>query len=399
MRGATIPVHTMGHRYTVLGCGRQGVALAYDLAKNGDADSVVLADSNEIAAKGAARRLTELVGTGVGFEPVACDVREPDSIVRAIEGSAVVASCVPYRHNPLVARHAVATGVSFLDQGGNTSVGREELAMHEQAAEQGVSIVPDCGLAPGLANHLAAHGMATIDEPEHVHVRCGGLPQTPVGPLGYKMLFHFEGLANEYSGYGEYLRDGQPVRVPTLSELETEEFDGYGTLEADVTSGGTSTCAETWRGRLQSYDYKTLRYPGHWNVIRALFALDAFEPEIQTRTGETLHPRAMTRALFERKLDFPEVPDVVLLRVRMTGRHAGQPITRVYDVTREFDEATGFTAMESGTASPAALVAHFQARGLVEPGARPLEVCVPPVQFFEELPAHGIQVRVTETPG
>jgi lysine 6-dehydrogenase len=100
------------------------------------------------------------------------------------------------------------------------------------------------------------------------------------------------------------------------------------------------------------------------------------------------------RAVFERALAFPEVRDLAVLRVAVTGRHGGRDRALTYDVLERWDAETGFSAMERATAFPAALVAHMQARGLVAPGARPLELSVPAGQFLEELPRHGIAVRV-----
>lgn len=381
------------YSYTVLGAGRQGVALAYDLARNGEAERVVLADADEGVAHAAAKRLKRLLPRSrCAFEPRLCDVSKRADARAAMRGSAVTLSAVPYRFNVALAEVAVAARSSFLDLGGNTAVVRAELALHDKAKRARVSVVPDCGLAPGLGNHLAAHGVASLDRPRHVHVRCGGLPERPVGPLKYKLVFNFEGLINEYSGLGEFLRNGKRVDVPTLTELETIDFgDEIGELEAAVTSGGTSTCPQTWRGKLSSYDYKTLRYPGHWAQIRLLFELGAFEQELETASG-TIHPRATTRALFERALDFPDVRDVVILRTTVSGRHRGKAVALVYDVFERHDRKTGFSAMERGTAFPAALVAHLQARGAVAPGARPLEVSVPPLLYFDELAAHDIRV-------
>jgi len=290
----------------------------------------------------------------------------------------VVLSAAPYRFNERLVDAALAARASFCDLGGNTDVVRAELSRHYRAAAAGVSIVPDCGLAPGLGNHLAAHAVATIDEPQHVHVRCGGLPQQRVGPLEYKLVFNFDGLVNEYSGLGEFLRDGRPLHVPALTELEEIDFPSpLGRCEAAVTSGGTSTCPETYRGRLQSYDYKTVRYPGHFAIVRAMFGLGCFEERVTLPNGEIVEPRALVRRLFESRLTYPEVHDLVVLRCTARGRHHGRPLTRVYDLLDFHDERTGFTAMERTTAFPAALVAYMQARRLVAPGARPLEVGVP----------------------
>ncbi|MBI5432918.1 MAG: saccharopine dehydrogenase NADP-binding domain-containing protein [Planctomycetes bacterium] len=386
----------MTFSYTVLGAGRQGAALAYDLAKNGEASRIVLADADERVAHAAAKRLKKLLPkTRCEFVARRCDVSKATDACGAMRGSDVTLSAVPYRFNAELAARAVQAKSSFLDLGGNTNVVRAELALHAKAKKAGVSIVPDCGLAPGLGNHLAAHGVAVLDRAEHVHVRCGGLPEEPVGPLAYKLVFNFDGLINEYSGVGEFLRGGKRVDVPTLGEVEELDFGKLGVLEAAVTSGGTSTCPETWKGALKTYDYKTLRYPGHWDVIRALFGIGAFEHEL-VHGGREYEPRATLRALFESTLDFPRVRDIVLLRTIVIGKRKGKRVTLQYDVFERQDPKTGFTAMERGTAFPAALVAHFQARKLVAPGARPLEVSVPAVQYYEELPRHDIWVELRE---
>lgn len=389
----------MGFAYTVLGAGRQGVALAYDLARNGEAECVVLADADEAVAEQAAARLKKLLPRArCAFDARRCDVKKRKEVLAVLRGSRVALSAVPYRFNADLAALAIKARCSFLDLGGNTSVVRRELALHAKARRAGVSIVPDCGLAPGLGNHLAAHGVAVLDRAEHVHVRCGGLPEKPVGPLGYKLVFNFEGLANEYSGFGEFLRKRKRIEVPTLTELEEIDFgETIGVLEAAVTSGGTSTCPQTWRGKLASYDYKTLRYPGHWASIRLLFELGLFEPEVSDAQGRTLEPRAALRALFEQRLAFPKVRDIVLLRTTVEGRHKGKRRRLVYDVFERHDARTGFTAMERGTAFPAALVGHLQARGEVPAGARPLEVAVPALRYFDELAAHDIRVKLRVT--
>jgi len=389
----------MGYRYVVLGAGRQGVALAYDLAKNCEAERIALADSDAEVVRRAVERLQKLVsGTQCAFDARACDVTRANEVAGVLSGAHVTLSAVPYKFNVELAKLAIGARTSFLDLGGNTAVVRAELALHDEARAAGVSIVPDCGLAPGLGNHLAAYGVGELDEPHHVHVRCGGLPQKPIGPLSYKLVFNFYGLWNEYRGNGEFLRHGKRVEVPTLTELEEIDFGPpLGVLEAAVTSGGTSTCPDTWLGKLQTFDYKTLRYPGHWEKIRALVDLGYMDPTFTAPDGETFEPVRLTQRLFESKLPYPEIEDVVVLRTSVVGRHRGRPKTIQMDLLDRHDGATGFTAMERTTAFPAALVAYMQARKLVEPGARPLEVCVPARQYCAELERHDIRIEVRES--
>ncbi|MBU0638763.1 MAG: saccharopine dehydrogenase NADP-binding domain-containing protein [Planctomycetes bacterium] len=386
----------MAYKYVVLGAGRQGGALAYDLARNCRAGQVVLADADERVAQAAVARLTALLPERAGiFSPAPCDAARPAEVAQTITGADVVVSAAPYRFNVELTDAAVAAGASFCDLGGNTAVVQRQLERHAQAVAAGVSIVPDCGLAPGLGNHLAAHGVQTLEEPQEVHIRCGGLPVRPVGPLGLKLVFNFQGLLNEYSGFGEFLRDGRLVEIPALTEVEEIEFPApAGRCEAAVTSGGTSTCPLSYLGRLQAYDYKTVRYPGHFAIVRALFELGCFEQRVALSDGTVLEPKAMLRSLMEERLRFPDVHDLVVLRTTVSGRHEGRPRTLQYDLLDHHDEATGFTAMERSTAFPAAVVAHMQARGLVSPGAQPLEKSVPAQQFLDELPRHDIRIQM-----
>ncbi len=389
----------MGYTYVVLGAGRQGVALAYDLAKTCDAQRVVLADSDAQAARRAVDRLARLLPRRTDtFSAETCDVTQRAEIERALTGANVAISCVPYRFNVDLTDAAIDARVHFCDLGGNTDVVRRQLAQHERARSAGVSIVPDCGLAPGLGNLLAAHGIKQLDQPESAHVRCGGLPERPVGPLGYKLLFHFQGLINEYSGSAEFLRDGRLVLVPTLTELEPIEFpEPIGRCEAAVTSGGTSTCPLSFLNRVRDYDYKTVRYPGHFAIIKAMFELGCFEERVSLRDGTSIEPKALLRQLMEERLAFPDVRDITVLRATVSGRKAGRATTLVYDLLDRHDEATGFTAMERTTSFPTALIAFMQARGLIAAGAEPLEKCVPLDTYLEELPRHDIRVTTQVT--
>lgn len=387
----------MGFHYVVLGAGRQGVALAYDLAKNCEAARITVADLDPELTRQAIQRLERLLRpTTCQFVGVICDVSKPVEVAMTVAGADVILSAVPFRFNVPLTEAAVAAQVSFCDLGGNTSVVHHQLKRHSRAAAAGISIVPDCGLAPGLGNILAADGIAAMDEPEAVHIRCGGLPEDPTTPLGYKLTFSFDGLINEYSGLAEFLRNGQRVGIRALTELEEIELPPpLGRCEAAVTSGGTSTCPETYLGRLRTYEYKTIRYPGHFAAIRALFELGCFDEHVILPDGQSLDPRGVLRELMQQRLILPDVRDLVVLRCTVSGRHQGKPCTRTYDLLDRHDPESGFSAMERSTAFPAALVAHMQARKLVAPGAKPLEVAIPTATYLEELPRHGIKITMS----
>jgi lysine 6-dehydrogenase len=381
-------------RYAVIGSGRQGTAAAYDMARFGRADEVRLLDSDEIAAHRAAERINQLVK-----RPVATwgrvDVRDESALAASLEGIDAALSGVPYFFNVGAAKAAIRAGCHFNDLGGNTDVVLAELALDQDARAAGVSVVPDCGLAPGMSNNLAAWGIGLFDKPLHVRMWCGGLPQNPRPPLGYRQVFSLEGLTNEYTGEAVVLRNGRRVSVPAFTEREELDVDGIGRLEAFYTSGGTSTCPWTYEGKLETYEYKTLRYPGHFAMIRPLIELGLLEKEPIPVGNVQVSPRAVVHAVLAPRISFPGDPDLVVLRVEVSGAKGGREKRLRIDILDREDPDTGFTAMERTTAFPASIVSLLQAGGKVDPGARPLEVAVPAEEFMTELRRRNIPMKET----
>jgi lysine 6-dehydrogenase len=381
-------------KLAVIGSGRQGTAAAFDMVLFGKPAEVLLIDSNESAARRAAERVNRLTGTTVATWRQA-DVRDEAALTAALTGVTAALSGVPYFLNLGAARAAIAAGCHFNDLGGNTDVVRSELALHPEARARGVSLVPDCGLAPGMANTLAAYGMGLFERPAHVRMWCGGLPETPRPPLKYRQVFSLEGLTNEYTGEAVVLQNGRRIHIPAFTAREELDFEGIGRLEAFYTSGGTSTCPWTYEGKMETYEYKTLRYPGHFAMIRPLIDLGLLEKEPVTVDGREISPRAVVHAVLGPRIDFPEDPDLVVLRVEVSGVREGRTRRLRIDIVDRQDQATGFTAMERTTAYPASIVTLLQAAGVVEPGASPLETAVPGEKFMTELRKRDIPVSET----
>jgi len=249
----------MAFDYAVLGAGRQGTAAAYDLARHGDAGHLLIADADLTRAQRAAGRVNDLVGEDAA-SAAALDVRDPAAVVQFLRGLTACVSAVPYHFNLGVAHAAIAAGASLTDLGGKTSIVFEELALDAEARRAGVSIVPDCGMVPGLGTSMCLAAMELVERPVDVFLWDGGLPQQPRPPWNYILTFHFEGLINEYSGTTEFLREGRLIEVPCFEELEQLAFPApLGTLEAFTTAGGTSSAPRTFFGRLRTYQNKTLR--------------------------------------------------------------------------------------------------------------------------------------------
>ncbi len=372
----------------VLGAGRMGFGAAYDLIHNSGVDAVTVADvevdrATEVAKKIGGDRIT----------PRQIDVSDYDQTIELMRGHDAAISCVVYHYNLQLARAAVEARVSFCDLGGNNAVVASELDLDEAARAAGINIIPDCGLAPGMVSVLVAHGAARFDRLEAVHIRVGGLPQTPEPPLNYQMVFSVEGLINEYVERARVIRGGQIIEVDSMTEIESLEFPPpYGRMEAFQTSGGTSTLPETFLGRLDELDYKTIRYPGHCEKFKLLIDLGlATSEEIEIECVH-LAPRRVLGEMLVRRLP-ADGPDAVLIRVVFRGEANGKRQTLSYDIIDLFDKSTGLSAMMRTTAFPASIIAQMMARGdIKEKGAIPQERCVPPEAFVRALAERNINI-------
>ncbi|MSR74213.1 MAG: hypothetical protein EXS14_01915 [Planctomycetes bacterium] len=379
----------MRFHYAVLGSGMQGTAAAYDLGLHGEAASVLLLDRDSDGLSRSADRLRALLPQ-LQVRTVACDAANSTALGAALHGVQGVFSALPYSFNPAAARAAVEAGASFCDLGGNTAVVRATLELDALAKQRGVSVIPDCGLAPGLGNVLAACALGRLRNAKHVRIYCGGLPQHPQPPWDYKLVFHIGGLTNEYMGFAEVLRDGRLQQVPTLSELERVAFAApLEQAEAFTTSGGTSTACATFLGRLDSYEYKTVRYPGHCEKVRAVRDLGLFDLDPVLVRGVSVVPRDLFHVVAAPRLAHPEDSDLVVLRAEAYG--ADESLR--FDLLDLADACTGFSAMERCTAFPAAATLHLQVSGAVPAGATTSERLTVLEPLLAAVRKRGLDIR------
>jgi lysine 6-dehydrogenase len=376
-------------RYVIIGAGRQGAAAAYDLARFGRAGRIVLADADPEVARRAAARVNELVG-GEPAEAATVDASEPASLKTVLDGARVALSAVPYMLNLGITEACIGAGASLCDLGGNTEVVWSQLEKDEAARGAGVSVVPDCGMGPGLINHMGVYVMELLDRAREVYLYDGGLPQEPRDPWRYQLTFHVNGLTNEYDGEATFIRDGKLVQVPTFTELETVEFAPLGSLESFVISGCLSTTAHTHLGRLERYENKVLRYPGHFATFEAYKRLGLFSEKAVEVDGEAVVPRSFYHRLLEPKITAPLIHDVCVMRAVGVGEKAGRPARVTVDLVDRYDPATGFTAMERLTGWHASIVMIRQATGRIPPGAHRMEQAMTGADVMAELERRGI---------
>lgn len=382
-------------RFMILGSGMQGRACAYDMLKNPEVEEVLLADSSLASLEHATTWLHS-----PRVRHLVVDARDAAAVAEAARGYDVVVSAVPYYLNLPLCEAVMEAGVSWIDLGGNTDIVREELAFDERAVEKNVTLQPDVGLGPGMINIFAAHGIEQMDEVDEVLIRDGGLPRHPVPPMNYTLTFSEHGLINEYVSPATAVRDFKRVEVPGLSETEIIDLpEPLGRCEAAHASGGLSTMAWTYEGRVRFMDNKLIRYPGHIAVINAMHAMGFFDTHPIKVGNVEIAPRDMSARLFRRAFEAPKAADLVVIRVTVRGSKNGQPLELVYEMMDFYDEVNHITAMARTTGFPASIVAQMIVRGDMRPGALPVELGVPGDRFIEEIRARGFNVTITRRGG
>lgn len=364
----------------VLGAGIVGTAAAWDMVRRGN--EVTLADLDPETVSRAASR------TGAVAEVL--DVSDHEAAARFLRRFDLVISAVPYALGVDLLAAAIRSGTHYLDFGGNPTIVRRQLEHNSAARRAGVVAVPDCGLAPGLANVLAVGAVESLGEGpiDEVRLRVGALPANPSGALGYQLAFNPAGLVNEYAEPCEVLVDGHRRTVEPLTGFERVDWEQWGPLEAFHTAGGSSSLPARWEGRVASLDYKTLRYPGHGASFRAMLELGLFEENPQPGTG--VSPRAVLLEALRSHLPAGG-DDVVLVRVWATATRNGErAVSGAQLVDRNAD---GFSALARTTAFPTTALAHLiLGDAAAEPGVRTMEAAVSATALTAELVEVGIEV-------
>ncbi len=368
-------------RFLVMGAGMMGRAVAFDIVQSHGRDSISVIDAN----KAACDSLRDWLGIDVQ-----CLDAKNSSIDGMIKESDAVIVALPYGFNLGFMKRSIAGGAHFCDLGGNDDVVSAQLALDADAKKAGVLCVPDCGLAPGMAGILGAHLARQFDSVDELTMRVGGLPQHPVPPLNYQLVFSVGGLINEYKEKCKVLRDGQITLVDPMDEVEDLEFEGIGKLEAFTTSGGAAWLPEIFQGKINKLDYKTIRYPGHAVIIRSILKLGLAD-ENELAPGIT--PRKVLETQMAKNLMGSD-EDLVLVRVTTTGTVGGKKATRNLDIIDMYDRKNNITAMMRTTAYPTSIISQMIVDGRIkERGVMTPEMCVPGDALIQEMAKRDIVTR------
>lgn len=290
----------------LMGAGKIGAMIAELLARTGEYE-VTVADRD-------AASLERMGLNNPAIKTQVLDVTHHEALKKALAGKYAVLSACPFNVTPLIATAAKEAGVHYFDLTEDVESTR---IVKELAKNAATAFVPQCGLAPGFISIVAYDLAKRFDTLHNVHMRVGALPKYPSNALKYNLTWSTDGLINEYCNPCEAVVDGDLREVPPLEEKETFSLDGID-YEAFNTSGGLGTLCETLAGRVDNLNYRTVRYPGHCEIMKTLIR--------DLRLGER---RELLKDIFEHALPIT-LQDVVLVFVTVSGMRQGRFMQETY---------------------------------------------------------------------
>ncbi|MDE3072930.1 MAG: saccharopine dehydrogenase NADP-binding domain-containing protein, partial [Pseudomonadota bacterium] len=244
-------------KVVIVGAGKIGSMIAELLAGSGDY-SVTVADRSKMQL--------DRLETSRPVNKVAVDIVDGTALRRLLDGQFAVLSAAPYHATRMIAEAAKAAGANYLDLTEDVASTR---IVKQLAAGARTAFIPQCGLAPGFITIVASDLASRFDELHDVRMRVGALPEFPSNALNYNLTWSTDGVINEYCEPCEAIVNGQLRETQPLEECEEFSLDGV-LYEAFNTSGGLGTLCETLAGKVRNLNYRTIRYPGHAAIMKAL---------------------------------------------------------------------------------------------------------------------------------
>jgi len=358
----------------VLGGGRVGSAIVRDLTAVDDFN-VTVADVDPVTVE----NLLE-----DGADGMCIDLSEPANVARAVAGADLVVGAVPGFMGYRTVERVLDAGKPIVDI---SFFPEDAFALSAKAEKAGVPCLVDCGIAPGLSNLVLGRMETALDETHSFKCLVGGLPVERNWPWDYKAPFSPADVLEEYTRPARFRRDGEEVVVPALSDVELVHFPGLGTLEAFATDGLRSLLRTA---RTPNMIEKTLRYPGHAELMRILRDAGFFaKSPVQAASGQ-VRPLDVTSALLFDQWTFEDgEPDLTVMRMEVEGMKDGHRVVHVYNVLDHYHPDTETPSMARTTGYMCTALVHVVATGLwTEPGVAAPEKVGAREDCFEAVMRH-----------
>lgn len=380
--------------FVIVGSGRQGISIAYDLLRDSN-HYVTIVDIDKNYLDEAVNKLSKISNTE-NLKSIVADVSDSKSMLNILTSTDVMISAVPYKFNLNLTKIAIESNTSMVDLGGHTNIVREQLSMDKDAKAAGITIVPDCGMGPGMNITMAVLATEILDQTDEIYICDGGLPKNPSPPWNYSLFFNIEGLTNEYDEQAYFLKDGEIVEVPCFDNIENIKFDKIGELEAAVTSGGLSTMPWTFKDTLKVLENKTLRYKGHWEWMKAYRELGLFSRDSINHNGNEITPRHFYHQLLEKKIDHGRVEDVCLMRIKAIGKKDSKNVELNIDAKEYYSKNLDLTAMEKWTGWHISIMAIEIAYNNIAAGAVSVENALKGHTFLEKARNRDYDITISK---
>ena len=292
-------------KIAVVGAGKIGSTVVDLLLGSGDYQARVIDQSADVLAG---------IATDERVATLAMAIDDIARLTTALAGCFAVINCAPYHLTIVVARAAKAAGAHYLDLTEDVASSR---IVRDLAADATTAFIPQCGLAPGFITIAAWDLIKHFDQLYDVRLRVGALPRYPSNALNYNLTWSTDGVINEYCEPCEAITGGVLRETPAMEECEAFALDGV-TYEAFNTSGGLGTLCQTLEGRVRNLNYKTIRYPGHAAIMKALLN------DLNLRNR-----RDVLKDILENAVP-ATLQDVVIVFVTVSGMKAGHLMQETY---------------------------------------------------------------------
>lgn len=308
-------------------------------------------------------------------------------------------SALPCNYNLKLAEMAIQIGINYIDFGGNDEILEKQIALNDKARQKNLWLIPNCGMAPGLVNILSMNGFEQFDEVDSIHIWASSLPKGPIPPFNYQLVFSPAGLVHEYFDPVYILKNGKVTAVEPLKGYEMIKFESQpelGDLEAFYVSGSVTSLVHQLEGKVNDLFYKTLRYPGHRDIVQAMQVLGFDSKQIIDIRTNLTYQDLLVRQI---QKNLPKgQKDIVLVKIVIEGVRNGESVQQIYELTHENSLNNSTSSLMMGVAITTIIIAEMIGNHKLKGkgGATPPERVIPKEEFLKSLKQKGIEVRITD---